>query len=158
MAATADGRLWPGFWQPMPPAESREGAPRAVALFALDEPLGLGTFLERHAPSVTGLGRRGFGRPGSNRAARLARREMPQLGSTVQRAPGGAPPAPPGAGRAAEPAVPSAVRWPTLTRTRFPAGVSARMGARTWFSAESAGAFRATEISHGWTTTPTRPP
>ena len=37
------------------------------------------------------------------------------------------------------------------------AGRSTTTGARTWFSAESVGASRASDTSHGWTTTPTRP-
>ena len=54
-------------------------------------------------------------------------------------------------------AVISAVSGPTRTRTRSPSGTSETTGARMWLRAESAASERASVISHGWTTTPTRP-
>ncbi len=59
--------------------------------------------------------------------------------------------------RSSEAAVTSAVSGPTRTRARFPTGTIDDTGARRWFSAESAGCSRASDTSHGCTTTPTRP-
>ena len=59
--------------------------------------------------------------------------------------------------RSADAAVISAVSGPTLTRTRLPSSTSERTLPRTWLTAESPGSPRASETSHGYTATPTRP-
>ena len=59
--------------------------------------------------------------------------------------------------RSAEEAVSSAVSGPIRTRTRLPRGTNEVITPWRWLSAESAGAARAIEISHGWMTTPTGP-
>src|SRR5207244_3467573 len=59
--------------------------------------------------------------------------------------------------RSTDCAVTSAVIGPIRTRTRFPSWTREAIGARTWLTAESSGASRATETSQGYTTTETGP-